>query len=243
MRFKVFSKGILFDYQEVDLSTKNSVEFFKDANTSIEDFDSITTINESEIVNWLLEKNTVRNFIFEELKIPKTVKYQTEVIEPFIVNSNSKPGDIDILVCDPKNPLNSIAFECKRIKVKPETFFTGQISGLTKARYAVKQANELAKNFSFSKVYVLFIIQVNGEDRNEFNQLYRGSTDEHKERIYKLPFNESIISEIGVIFVEIIQVTNRTFDKNAYISLSIGRFATKRMQSSELTEKLEKYFK
>lgn len=241
MKTKAISKGLLFDNVEINPSPNS--EFFKDKEISPEKFNPVTTISESDISNWLLKTDSVRNLIFDELKISATAKFETTVQEPFIKDPKSKPGDIDILVCDSKFPTHSVAFECKRIKVKPEAFFTDQIGGLGKAKYAVEQVNALAKNFSFSQIYLLLIIEVNGKNRTKFNQFCRGTTQMQKERIYKLPLDKGIDSKIGVIFVEIVQVTNQSFDKNGYVGLSIGRLATKRNQLSELTEKLHRYFK
>lgn len=242
MKVEAISKGVLFDYAEITPSSSR-IELFKDSDSVQEKFGPVTSINESEITNWLLQKESTRSLIFEELNIPEAAKAQVEVQKPFIRDVNSKPGDIDILICDPHNPTNSIAIECKRVKVKPETFSTGQIGGLKSVRKGVEQVNALAEKYSFAHVYLMVIVQVNGKERDSFNQFFRGTTDKQKERIYSVPLDQGINAKVGIIFLEIIQVTNRPFEKNGYVGLSLPKLASKRKQLSDLSELLEKYFK
>lgn len=242
MKVKAISKGVLFDYAEITPSSSR-IELFKDSNEVQKKFSPVTSINESDITRWLLQKGSTRSLIFEELNIPETAKAQVEIQQPFIRDVNSKPGDIDILICDSNNPTDSIAIECKRVKVKPETFSTGQIGGLRSVRKGVEQVNALAEKYTFARVYLMVIVQVNGKERNDFNQFFRGATKNQKERIYSVPLDQGINAKVGIIFLEIIQVTNRPFEKNGYVGLSLPKLASKRKQLSELSELLEKYFK
>jgi hypothetical protein len=79
--------------------------------------DDVTKEGENEILRWLLS-SSARNLILSELGAGAHAFVAHSVRRPVIENSQNKPGDIDLLICEDGRADLAIAIQCKRVKVR-----------------------------------------------------------------------------------------------------------------------------
>lgn len=162
--------------------------------------------------------------------------------EPFITDPyNSRPGDIDVLLSDRKHPHMAVALECKKLRIRADTFNTGQIGGLKKAVQGFKQANGLF-DLGFSRSYLALLIEVDGRERTKNNLISRGATPELYNEIFKIRHVDGLYQNVGIILVEIIQPTKRDIKSSGSVGFFELKQAKPQMQSESTTTYVRNYF-
>jgi hypothetical protein len=122
---------------------------------------------------------------------------------PPFVDPEGIPGDLDALLCDPATPERAVAFECKRVKVKPETFATGQPNKLQELAHGAAQANGLLRQ-GYHRVYLLVGVAVDGSERGG-SWLDRGLTTPLLQTIYGALPPVDLDARVGVLVSEMVQ--------------------------------------
>lgn len=137
---------------------------------------SIADIREDEFVEILVRRREA----FDVFGLPRNPAYKTRVL------LNDAPGgfrsDIDVLLCDPKEPRETAAFEVKRIKFGLSAFRAdGSVvpNKLREVEKAIAQANRLAK-IGFWKVFLYIIVVVDSRGRNAGRVTYAGLSAREK---------------------------------------------------------------
>jgi hypothetical protein len=219
------------------INNKTVYELFKDVNETQE---SITSINEAEVVKWLFGKNGFLDFFCEDFfSKPQNTKSFFTLTDPFTVK-NEKPGDIDLLIVDPEEPHKSIAFECKRIKIETLENQETKINGLRNLELGINQVNNYLK-LGFHQTYLMIIILDDCKNTKSENVMLRSSQFNEESSRYKLKWPIPLKSEIGVILVRITQQTKKNFKFMCGFGIHISKRASQLIQNHNLTNKINKY--
>jgi hypothetical protein len=207
--------------------------------------ESITDKAEREIVNELFMRPDFRKLLFPELGLRVDSVCHTHVTQPLIDNTQEKPGDIDVIICEPENPNMAVVLECKRVKVTAVNMLDDDVNKINDIKDGASQTKALHR-MGFHRTYLAVLIQVDGRNRRDVNVLYRGLNPdatydgEHKtlERIYEFPQRSLFEKDVGFIFVEVIQTTGKSFAKMGGICLRLERNAKPLEQPDNLTNRV-----
>ncbi|MBI2927306.1 MAG: hypothetical protein HYY24_16550 [Verrucomicrobia bacterium] len=235
MNSHVVFKCRAFDYRMLPRE-RQPLEFFCDPNP--EHGEPEETWPEHPLVEWLFDFPAARELILQELNYSPKAQSRCQLTNPFIGNKNRKPGDVDVLIWEKTNPHEAAVIECKRTKVKVESFSSGDVNGLGNLEEGVTQANELF-GLGFHRTYLAILTIVQGRERTKFNVLGRGMTDRQFKKIYRCSSFGELRSEIGIIFVEVVKPTSRSLLEMAQIGVVVDKRAIPRSQPSDLTNKIQ----
>jgi hypothetical protein len=229
-------KGIAFDTNRIGpiISAGTSYQFFIDY--PIVEEERVTQQKEDQIVLWLFSQTLARQFIFTELGM-RNPCFWLNVVDPIIDNPNKKPGDIDILICEQRQPHRAIALECKRVKVIAMDMENDKINKIDNIGNGVKQANAL-REIGFHRTYLAILIEVEGKNRAEYNTLCRGPSPTTFKKVYDFPFRDKLNKDVGVIFIEISQPTGKSIDSMAGVGICIDKEAERLEQPYNLTNRI-----
>lgn len=230
-------KVIAFDTQRLprEIPAGSLYPFFKDVSPS--NASSVTSVEEKEIIRWLFEQSPARNLIFSELQTEQDSFFKLEVTSPIISDPRKKPGDIDVLICGKQKPHQTIAIECKRVKVTTVDRDNDKVNKINGVGDGVRQANAL-REFGFHRTYFAILIEVEGKNRTDYNVLSRGSSDSTFTRVYDFPHRDKLHEDIGVIFIEITQPTGKHIDEMAVVGICIDKEANRLDQPTCLTNRI-----
>jgi hypothetical protein len=175
--------------------------------------------------------------LWSNLDLPRPAEVRFSVGEPLTASPRQKPGDIDVLVCATHLPDQAVAFECKRVKIKPETFDTmqvGKLPGLTESVHQVRGLIEIG----FSRCFLLVFIAVDGRERVQFNFAGRGPTAPLIRCIDDAIHASKIHEEAGVVVIELVQPTTEDFENAGGVGIRVLRSPCYRTQPPDLTRRV-----
>lgn len=229
-------KSITFDTIQLQGNVSSFPLFEDNPNLNSE---SITRRIEDQIARWLFSINPVKELILCELQIPlQNIWYDFRIAEP-ITNPHKKPGDIDILICEKQRPDQSIAIQCKRIKVTAIDMGKDKVSRrIADIADGVLQANG-SRDMGFYKTYLVLLVVIDGRNRDLNNILSRGSTPRTLNRIYDFPGRGDLYSEIGIVIIEIVQPTSKGFTQMAQVNVCVLAPAKPLSQLVSLTNRVK----
>lgn len=199
--------------------------------------DDVTKEGEDEILRWLLS-SSARNLILTELGAGARAFVAHSVRQPVIENSQTKPGDIDLLICEDGRADLAIAIQCKRVKVRALNQADDDLNKLPDLTKGVKQANFQRNNLGFHRNYLLIVMEAYGRKRSGSNTLFRGANQETLKAVYEFPMRESLHEDVGVIFVEIAQPTGKSFSEMVVVGVCIDQEAARLDQPPRLTNRI-----
>lgn len=200
----------------------------------------VTQLNELKLSRWAFDEPVVAGRLWGYLNLPRPAAVRFNVMDPLITDRERKPGDIDVLVCDPRHPDQAVAFECKRVKIKAETFETLQVAKLAGLAQSVHQIRGL-REIGFSRCFLLIFVAVDGRERDHFNFAHRGPTPALVRCVDEVFRGLSMDAEVGVVSIELVQPTTRDFGLAGGAGIRVLRPACCRPQSSALTERVAAY--
>lgn len=198
----------------------------------------VTHRAEGQIVDWLIAFPPARGLLLEELGLAAGTFVQTSVIEPLIERNRKKPpGDIDLILVP--EPHRAIAIQVKRIRVMAQTTHRDstpgrQLGNITKL---IEQANG-SREIGFRANYALVLVECYGPARSEHNFLARGSSPGVLRRIYHLTKEQPLHSDVGLVFVEIIQPTLTSVDRAGVVAICVDKPAIEQDQPPDLTARV-----
>lgn len=231
-----FFRTIYSDTRKVE--GLNTSFFIEDEDNS----NSVRELVEQSITEWMLKDLGRRNLFLETFfEDISQVKIFTEVKEP-ITNQNKKPGDIDILMIHPDYPEYSIACECKRVIVEAIDEGEARINGshnIVEGIHKIKKYKELG----FHKNYLIIYSLHDGRRLKTPNVLFRTSRAENVKKLYHIPWNEPLDNDIGMIFIEIQQLTGRSYNLTFGFGICHAQDAQRLEQPQELTNRIKSFLK
>lgn len=237
MKIPSTMRQIVYDTQP--LNPQGATTFLADNGTV--STQSATEWPEEQLVTWLFSRPRVRAMICEELGLPEQACYRTEVRAPFVQDSNRKPGDIDLLLVGPEQPQAAVAVETKRVKVRPGRDGVQVINKLPDFIKGMRQASGLL-NLGFSRAYMAMLAVVDARDETDSGFMFRGMQPAGMRYVVETPDWDLLRSEVGMLYVEVVQPVNRSIDEAAIIRLAILRAAQPQEQSVETTSGIIRFF-
>ncbi|MBO9204202.1 MULTISPECIES: hypothetical protein [Niastella] len=229
----ILFKTMLMDSQPI-FSNQTTYSFFNDND---ENETSVTLMSEGEALEWLFKNSIFRRFFLEQFfSNPDKQRIFLRVKEP-LTRYNYKPGDIDLLIIDPNNPANAIAFECKRVKSVAINEETSKINSIQKIREGVKQASAL-QSLGFNKSYLLILLLDDGRALLDPNTMFRYGKTPEISQMYDLPWNEPLQRDVGIVFVKVNQMTGKSINHSISVGICIEKQAERLDQLNSLTEKI-----
>ncbi|HZS09347.1 MAG TPA: hypothetical protein VFD58_31220 [Blastocatellia bacterium] len=212
------------------------IRFFTDHDATIGT--AVIKENEIAIIEWLL-RSQARNLLLESLCLPLDSHTATAVREPVIDDSQMKPGDLDLLICPPRRPDLSAALQCKRVTVEVEADNCDQIRKLGDIKDVVLQANKQKQRYGFHQNYLAIIIQSFVARRSSSEVIFRGITSGSLKQIYEFNYRDKVHDDVGVIFIDITQLTWQSVDRMARVGVCVDRRAEMLLQPSRVTGRIE----
>lgn len=225
-------RTILYDSQQIKAREQH---FFQDKGNK-EEKSAKDLYSEGEIVKWLFENvSSFPQLFYEELKITGQYFMHFNQTVPF-TEKNRKPGDIDMLLHSKQSPEQTIVIECKKIKAKIDHDGNFTLNKLGTLRSGVAQSNALQK-LGFSETYLMLIIVTDGRDKND-GYAFRGLDRKGLNEIFISVDSKDLSEDIGILIVEVIQVSGRPIEETACIQICNCRIAKNKNQLAEITNKL-----
>jgi uncharacterized protein with HEPN domain len=224
-----------------DAGTVESYPIFIDDTTA--NGESATGPEEEKLVKGLFSDPKVRGVVFPELGAAVGSFYKTHVKNPVLDASEMKEiGDIDVLICHDSLADKAIAAECKRVKI---IWNQGNADSnkISEIRKGISQARSLHK-IGFHQVYLAILIVVDARGQEAEEPLFRGMSRETFNLIYKKTFEFALgmklHDDIGITFIEIVQPSSKTIDKNSVVRICVPKEAITLSQPGNRTIRVEK---
>lgn len=204
-----------------------------------QDTDAESAVNwyEQELLGWLFDNDRVRRLILRSLELREDATARLSVTDPFIEKRGTEAGDIDLLLFDDRAPDRAVAIECKRVKVKVESFEPETVTKLNGLEKGVREANKLFK-LGFSKTYLAVLIVVDGRYRKEFGMLSRGATGQQFKSVYQFSNLTELHHSAGLTFIEVVQPSTLSIDEMGYVGVAGEKRAIPVDQREQITNKI-----
>lgn len=213
------------------------IQFFNASFDS--DQSDVTKQNEEEIIRWLLHTR-FRNLLLDRLAVGPDVFIDQAVRQPVIENTQGKPGDIDILICPFRRPDIAIAIQCKPVIVKAlNEEDDDDVKKLGRIPDLVEQSYRQRNTYGFHRNYLAILIKVDGRKKMKYNSLFRGPNPDTFQSIYEFPDREKVHKDVGIIFIEIVQPTGKSFELNVDIGVCVDVEAARLEQNDSLTNRIQ----
>ena len=181
-----------------------------------------------------------RHLLLNKLQLSPNVLFDFSVRKPVVENLHH--SDIDLILCEPEFPEFSIGIQCKRVKIESLNEKQDNINKLPDIKKAVVQVNKQRENLGFYRNYLLIVGQIFGRKFTNENTLFRKARPETQQRIYEFPQRESLHEDVGIIFIEIIQPTGKSYKKQVNICICLDKESARLEQTASLTNRIKELF-
>lgn len=207
--------------------------------------DKVIDENEEEILKWLMFSHGSK-LLLNKLGFTREVFLGFSVKKPIVENNNH--SDIDLILCEPDLPEFATGFQCKRVKIDSLNYNTDgekqdYINKISELRKVVIQASKQCENYGFHRNYLMIISEIFGRNFIKENSAFRRATVETQKQIYEHPQLENLHKSVGIIFIEIVQPTEKSFKKQSNIGICIDKEATRLNQPTNLTNRIKELIK
>lgn len=196
-------------------------------------------IEEAALVRWLFLESPGRRVLFPQLGIEPWTYSVLQVREP-VLEAGSYPGDVDVLVSSVTSAEQSLAIECKRVRVDPVDFYTGQPGKLQDLRKGVAQANGLHA-IGFSRAFLAIIVVNDGRERAAFNFIGRGLTSDLVRTIDQFPGRGDLDPAVGLTIIELTQPVDKPIQNAGGGGVRVLRAAKPQAQPAALTSRIRSF--
>lgn len=227
-------------FMPAGIAAGETIDFFRAGDYEEEEVITRKKRGEEEIVKWILN-SPARGLLLEELGVSPDSFVDYSVGRPVIENPQEKPGDIDILICDGGRAERAVALQCKPLSVVAFNEKEDDVNKLRDVRDAVLQANKQRNRYGFYQNYVAVIIKAYGRKREGENTLFRGPSQETTAAIYEFPQRESLHDDVGIVFIEIVQPTGKSYHRRVNIGVCVDKKAATLSQPTRLTNRIKEY--
>lgn len=235
---KKFEIGLI--PMEIRLTKK--IDFLTGALTSdleVTNKKMITDFTEREIIDFVYKENFHR-LIHRELGFPNSenITVLKEQKEPFIEDTNKKPGDLDLILFDSDMPDRAMAIEIKCVKLttlEDQTVTINKEKNLTKG---ITQANEYLK-LGFYKTFLMVILLDDTWQQEKPNMIFKESSMEKGQRLLNPKVLENLNPNIGLMYLGIRQITPQSVYGNTKIDVKIIQDAIALQQDQRITNFLK----
>lgn len=226
-------------YDSVQLQNKLNYPFFADEDDVKEE--RINEVNEAELSHWIFENSLAspEYLIFEELGIKKNLRKYFQVRKP-VIKDNSQPGDIDILLVDPKNTKESIAFQVKRVKGFIDESNRASLYTKNLQKLIIQGSQQFLK-YRFHQNYVLILVPTDASNRTSNQQIFRYNKVHEKKTIYQFSGFADLPEQVGIFIYEINQPSLNSINKTGVLATKGIRLAGPIEQLNDTTDRINKF--
>ena len=198
--------------------------------------ESIATLTETEILRYLFDWSWSRALILAELGLTDRTKHALSVGAPFAIR-NLKPGDVDAVLCDLQQPAQSVALECKRVRVVSSESGSNRVNRLENFGRAHDQANALAK-LRFHRTFLTCIALADARLEPVPNFAVRGVSSATFQRLFDTAMSMPLEPEVGVLYIEFSQPVEASIDTAGCLSVGTLRLPRSQDQGEYLTSRV-----
>lgn len=201
----------------------------------------ITDLSEGALLRLLFHDHPLsfRNVQHLGLKPESPIRFS--VRQPFIPALGTRPGDIDALGILDHRLGTAVAVESKRLKVKAETFLTGQVNKIQELKKGAAQANSLFA-FGFARTLLLVMTEVDSSELTGVHESFRVPSPEIMTAITNALANLPLEDGIGVLSFIAVQNTKESFLNRGGFSPQLVLAPRDRRQPETLSTTVLEYF-
>jgi hypothetical protein len=244
----LFYRQVTFDTARIEPGRAVKARFFEAVPRPHDGSTRLIELDEKYVVLWLLLAPPARHILLDELGLPHHSFCCPEVVEPFYV-----PGerDLDLILCPPLSPQEGFAIECKRVKVESINAGEDKINKLHETLGGVIQANKLYNGrYAFYQTYFAIITEADASSGQEVvnipNRGVRSETTPQRgdtkrttfRQIVEFPGRDDLNQNVGIIFIEVVQPSRLSIDKQATVRICVYRRAVPREQPDDVTNRV-----
>jgi hypothetical protein len=200
---------------------------------NMEGASAVTEMAEKKLVKWLFTFDAIRFGLWRHLGLPMPASVAFELLDPPADPGIPRP-EIDALVYDSRHPERAVAFQCKRVTVRPEVFIWSQPGKMNKLKEGARQSNDTWR-VGFHRSVLLVCIVVDGRERAG-NFLDRGLSPALAKTIYSRTAALNLRPEVAMAAVEIVQPVDQPIQDAGGICIKLIRPGLQQQQLESLTE-------
>lgn len=171
---------------------------------------------------------------------PKQVLISREVKRP-ILESNEKPGDVDLLIIPHGRCEQAVAIECKRAKVTISDDGSEKVNKIRDIEKGLWQSRDL-RNKGFYRTYLLVFIVTDGRSHRTPNTVFREGDGIKVKEIFQYSKHEELHADVGIIYFRITQPSNEHINVRGNIGICCDKPAVEIEQSPKMTERIRLHY-
>jgi hypothetical protein len=195
----------------------------------------VVSPHEAVLSNWIAESALARGLLLKQLGLAEDASCKDGVVEPVVHNRKKIPGDIDLLIAPVGCPQHTVAIECKRVPVISTDRKDRLLRHWVKSvRKGVRQANGLHA-MGFHRSFLALVIVADTLAKPSQNLSIHPGTFS---RIYDLPALEGLHEKVGLLVIEIVQPSHRSFEDRALVAIGVAKQAAGHDQPPTLSESI-----
>lgn len=203
------------------------------------EYKSIREFTESEIIDFIYKENFYHQ-LYKEIGLSDSQKITIlrEQKAPFILNQNSKPGDLDLILHDPEEPEKAIALEVKCVKFKTHNDQVVTTNKEKSISEGITQINEYLK-LGFHKTYLLVVLLDESWQQDKPNSISKESGLENAPKLINPRILKNLDKNIGLLYMGVRQITPQSVYSNTRLDIRTIQDAVEIDQDERITEILK----
>lgn len=233
-KFNLSLRTVAYDIKTYPKEGCNELKFFDNLIDSEGGSSSSAELDERSLIEFLFGRDELSRLIKKELSLEERAPHAIHVTTPF-VSSERKPGDIDLIVCDEGSPNEAVAVEFKRVKVRRDRI--NRLHALERVSSQVDGLHDLG----FSRTYLGVIVITDGRHQADVNFVSRGLSSDQFGRVLEVADAAMPSSEIGILYIEIIQTVGKPIQDAGMVCVAVIRDAKPRFQHGDLSDRIENF--
>ncbi len=200
------------------------------------EYKSIREFTESEIIEFIYKEKFYHQ-LYKEIGLSDSqrITILREQKEPFILEQNSKPGDIDLILFDPQKPENAIAVEVKCVKFKTKENQSVTTNREKLISEGISQVNQYLK-LGFHKTYLLVILLDESWEQAKPNSIFKETGLENAQKLVNPKVLKNLDRNIGLLYMGVRQITPQSLLLNTGVDIRTIQDAVEIDQNGRITE-------
>jgi hypothetical protein len=234
--YTVALRTVAFDTRTLRPGERRLQFFHGRAESPVDD----TALPEEALVEWLFREQLSRDLLLEVLDLGRNARWAARVTEPFVKDSQSRPGDVDVLIASVHEPHRAVALECKRVRVRAGDETGQRVNRLDGLGRAPSQVNGLL-SLGFARTYLTVIVVAHDLSDTSYNYVSRGTREATFNRIVHFAEALELDEAAGILYVEVSQPLLASALTSGVVSAAILRPAPIQEQPGDLTDSVRRY--
>ncbi|MGE0637676.1 MAG: hypothetical protein AB7P01_14620 [Bacteroidia bacterium] len=226
----------IYSWMQYDSKLLNQyhLSFFED--DASREGESVGVLDEKKIVEFFFGDAGIRHLLYKELGLHTVPEHFLEISKPIA----QYPGDIDVMLINNANAHQTIAIECKVVKVTFERDGREKVNKIEKLAKGVGQANGL-REMGFYKSYLMVFIVSDARFDLDNSHIWRRVSSEKLRLIVRFTGYEDLHKNVGLIICMISQPTGNNIRMTGSVAVKHKIPAEEQEQGTKLTAKIKEY--